>query len=77
MVAAIAGVWYENISLSLIIGTAIIVNLIVAALAGALIPMLLKRINADPALSGSVVLTTVTDVVGFFVFLGLASLFLI
>ena len=77
VVAAIAGIWYENISLSLIIGTAIIVNLIVAAVAGALIPMLLKRINADPALSGSVVLTTVTDVVGFFVFLGLASLFLI
>jgi len=76
VVAAIAGVWYENISLSLIIGTAIIVNLIVAALAGALIPMLLKRINADPALSGSVVLTTVTDVVGFFVFLGLATIFM-
>jgi magnesium transporter len=77
VVAAIAGVWYENISLSLIIGTAIIVNLIVAAVAGALIPMLLKRINADPALSGSVVLTTVTDVVGFFVFLGLATIFML
>ena len=77
VVAGVAGLWYENISLSVIIGAAIIVNLIVAALAGALIPMLLKRIKADPALSGSVVLTTVTDVVGFFVFLGLASLFLI
>ena len=77
VVAAIAGIWYEDISLSLIIGTAIVVNLIVAAVAGAVIPMLLKRIKADPALSGSVVLTTVTDVVGFFVFLGLATIFLI
>jgi len=77
VVAAIAGVWYGSTGLSIVIGIAIITNLIVAAVAGAVIPMVLKRINADPALSGSVVLTTVTDVVGFFVFLGLASLFLI
>jgi magnesium transporter len=77
VVAGIAGVWYGSIGLSVVIGVAIVANLIVAAVAGAVIPMVLKRINADPALSGSVVLTTVTDVVGFFVFLGLASIFLI
>lgn len=77
VVAGIAGVWYGSFGLSVVIGIAIVANLIVAAVAGAMIPMVLKRINADPALSGSVVLTTVTDVVGFFVFLGLASIFLI
>lgn len=77
VVAAIAEVWYQNLSLSIVIGTAIIVNLIVAAVAGATIPLLLKRMNIDPALSGSVVLTTITDVIGFFVFLGLAAVFLV
>jgi magnesium transporter len=77
VVAAIAEVWYQNFSLSIVIGTAIIVNLIVAAIAGATIPLLLKRMNIDPALSGSVVLTTITDVIGFFVFLGLGAMFLV
>ena len=77
VVAAIAEVWYQNLSLSIVIGSAIIVNLIVAAFAGATIPLLLKRMNIDPALSGSVVLTTITDVIGFFVFLGLAAVFLV
>jgi magnesium transporter len=77
VVAAIAEIWYQNLSLSIVIGTAIIVNLIVAAIAGATIPLLLKRMNIDPALSGSVVLTTITDVIGFFVFLGLAAVFLV
>jgi magnesium transporter len=77
VVAAIAEIWYQNLSLSIVIGSAIIVNLIVAAFAGATIPLLLKKLNIDPALSGSVVLTTITDVIGFFVFLGLAALFLV
>ena len=77
VVAAVAEVWYQNLSLSIVIGSAIIVNLIVAAIAGATIPLLLKRMNIDPALSASVVLTTITDVLGFFVFLGLAALFLV
>ncbi len=77
VVAAIAELWYNNLNLSIVIGVAIIVNLIVAAIAGAIIPLLLKRMNIDPALSGSVVLTTITDVLGFFVFLGLAALFLV
>lgn len=77
VVAAIAEIWYQNLSLSIVIGSAIIVNLIAAAFAGATIPLLLKKMNIDPALSGSVVLTTITDVIGFFVFLGLAALFLV
>ena len=77
VIAAVSELWYGNFSLSIVIGIAIIVNLIVAAIAGATIPLALKKMKADPALSGGVVLTTITDVVGFFVFLGLATLFLI
>lgn len=77
IVAAVAELWFDDINLSLVIAAAIIINLIVAAVAGAIIPLILKRLKADPALSASVVLTTITDVVGFFVFLGLASIFLI
>jgi len=77
IIALIAGFWFQHIGLGLIIGSAIIINLIVAAAAGATIPLLLRRLGADPALSGSVVLTTVTDVVGFLSFLGLATIFLI
>jgi len=77
VIAGIAGVWFNNMLLSMIIGFAIIINLIVAAISGATIPLFLRRIGADPALAGSVVLTTITDVIGFFAFLGLASLFLI
>ena len=77
VIAAVAELWYDDIKLSVVIGAAITVNLIVAAISGAVIPLILKKMNADPALSGSVVLTTVTDVVGFFVFLGLATVFLV
>ena len=77
VIAGIAGLWFNNMKLSLIIGIAIVINLIVAAISGATIPLFLRRIGADPALAGSVVLTTITDVIGFLAFLGLASLFLI
>ena len=77
VIAGVAGLWFNSLQLSLIISLAITINLIVAAIAGATIPMLLQKLGADPALAGTVVLTTVTDVVGFFAFLGLASLFLI
>lgn len=77
VVALIAGLWFRDTSLGLIIGVAMIVNLIVAALSGASIPLLLKRLNIDPALAGGVVLTTVTDVIGFMVFLGLGTAFLL
>lgn len=77
VVGAVASLWFSNGMLGVIIATAIVINLLCAALAGTLIPLLLKRLNIDPALAGGVVLTTVTDVVGFFAFLGLATLFLL
>ncbi len=77
VLAGIAGIWFNNLSLSLLIATAIVINLIVAAIAGATVPLLLRRFGIDPALAGSVVVTTITDVMGFFAFLGLASLFLV
>jgi len=73
VIAVVTYLWFMDLKISIIIGAAIIINLVVAAFAGALLPVLLKRMNIDPALAGSVVLTTVTDVVGFFAFLGLAA----
>ncbi|MDH5408616.1 MAG: magnesium transporter [Gammaproteobacteria bacterium] len=77
VIAGVAGLWFNNVNLSIIIALAITINLIVAAIAGATIPIALQKIGADPALAGTVVLTTITDVVGFFTFLGLAALFLV
>ena len=77
VVALIASLWFENNNLGLIIGAAILINLIVAAFAGATIPLILNKFGIDPALAGGVVLTTVTDVVGFMTFLGLAAMFLV
>lgn len=76
VVAAIAILWFDDFRIGAIIGAAIVVNLIFAAFSGAVIPLLLRRFGADPALGGSVMLTTVTDVVGFMAFLGLATIFL-
>jgi magnesium transporter len=75
VMAGIAWFWYEDLMISYIIAAAMLINLIVAALAGAYLPLFLKRISIDPALAGSVALTTVTDSIGFFAFLGLAQLF--
>jgi magnesium transporter len=75
--SVVAFIWYGELLLSYIIAAAMLINLVTAALAGAYLPLFLKRINIDPALAGSVALTTVTDSVGFFSFLGLASLFYI
>jgi len=77
VVGAIASLWFSNWMLGVIIAAAIVINLLCAALSGTLIPMLLNRLKIDPALAGGVVLTTVTDVVGFFAFLGLATVFLL
>jgi magnesium transporter len=77
VVAGVAAAWFGNIELGIVIGCAMVFNLLTAASAGAAIPLLLKRLNIDPALAGGVVLTTITDVVGFFAFLGLASVFLV
>ena len=60
----------------MVIGIAILVNILAAALSGVIIPVVLDKLKLDPALSGSVILTTVTDIVGFVVFLGLGALFL-
>ena len=74
VIGATAALWFDDPSLGVIIGCAMILNLVVAAGAGALIPMVMKRMGIDPALAGAVVLTTVTDIVGFMAFLGLATL---
>ncbi|WIO73769.1 magnesium transporter [Porticoccaceae bacterium LTM1] len=76
VMGAVAGAFY-NPDIGMVIGAAMVINLITAAVAGAVLPITLKSMNIDPALAGSVVLTTITDVVGFFAFLGLASLYLI
>lgn len=69
--------WFHDAELGLVFGAALIVNLLMGAAMGALIPLALSRLHLDPALAGSVVLTAVTDVMGFFLFLGLATLLLI
>jgi len=76
IISAIVVLWFDDLLLGGIIATAMLVNLVVAALAGATIPLLLNRFGIDPALAGGVVLTTVTDVVGFLSFLGLAAMVL-
>ena len=75
VVAVIASWWFNELAIGLIIAIAMMINLVVAAIAGTLLPILLKAIRIDPALAGGVILTTITDVVGFFAFLGLATLF--
>jgi magnesium transporter len=63
--------------LGIVIGLAMIINLVMAALSGVLIPIVVRKLGIDPALASGVALTTITDVVGFFAFLGLASLMLV
>ncbi len=77
VLGAIAYFWFGNHTLGWVIAAAILINLLIAAIAGATIPLLLRRFGIDPALGGGVVLTTITDVVGFFTFLGLATIFLV
>ena len=76
-VAFVTILWFNSLALGILIGVAIIINLVAAALAGVAIPLLLKKFGSDPALSGGVLLTTVTDVVGFVAFLGFATLFIV
>jgi len=77
VVGIIAYLWFHSFLLSLVITMALIINFCAAALAGVLLPLLLKRMNVDPAVAGTVVVTAVTDVMGFFSFLGLATLILL
>lgn len=76
VIALLVGFWKQDVQLGLIIAAAMMVNLAVAGLAGVGIPLILKRMNIDPALAGGVILTTVTDVVGLLAFLGLATILL-
>lgn len=73
LIALIAWYWYDDLSLGLVMAVAILVNLCAGALAGAIIPGILRRMKIDPALAGGVVLTTVTDIIGILAFIGLAT----
>ncbi|MDX1676253.1 magnesium transporter [Arsukibacterium sp.] len=77
VIAVITYFWFGDWIIGGVIGMAIVINIIAAAISGVFIPIWLEKLDIDPALSGSVILTTVTDVVGFFAFLGLGSLFLL
>lgn len=77
VIGAITSFWFDSINIGLVIAAAIVLNIIAAAFSGVLVPIVLDKFDIDPALSGSVILTTVTDVVGFVVFLGLGTLFLL
>lgn len=76
VVAAFSIIWFGNFGIGLVIAFALVVNLLAGALAGAVIPLILRQLGIDPAIAGGVVLTTVTDVVGIIAFLGLATLVL-
>lgn len=77
LMGIIAGAWFSSWPLGVVIGVAMVLNLVVAGMVGALIPVLLDRWGIDPAIASSVILTTITDVIGFLVFLGLGTLFLL
>ncbi len=75
VMGCVAALWFQDPVIAVIIASAMVINLIAAAIAGAALPVILKACRIDPALAGSVALTTITDVVGFLSFLGLATLF--
>ena len=77
IIGIISAYWFNDNLLGIVIALAMIINLLLAGLVGILIPITLNRIKIDPALASGVILTTITDVFGFFSFLGLASLYLI
>jgi magnesium transporter len=77
VVGIIAQLWFHDTTISLVIGAAIIINMTIANLSGIAVPLVLKKMGIDPALSGAVILTTITDVGGFLSFLGLATLFIL
>ena len=77
LVGGITYLWFKDIIIATLICVAMVVNLVFSAIAGIFIPIILRKFNQDPAIAGSVVVTTVTDVIGFFSFLGLATIFLI
>jgi magnesium transporter len=77
LAGGVTWLWFDDVALGVVIGSAMIINLVMAGASGALIPLALERLGVDPAVSSSVFLTTITDVVGFFAFLGLAAAFLL
>jgi magnesium transporter len=77
LIASVIALWKQDFVLGAVIAFAMMINMIAAGLAGATLPIIMKKLNIDPALAGSVILTTITDVVGIFAFLGTATLFLI
>ncbi|MFT5676301.1 MAG: magnesium transporter [Paraglaciecola sp.] len=77
LIASVIAIWKQDLMLGLVIAFAMMINMVAAGLAGATLPIVMRRMKIDPALAGSVILTTITDVVGIFAFLGTATLFLI
>ena len=77
LVGLVTFFWFDEILLAVLISFALVINLISAVIAGVFVPLILRSLNQDPAIAGSVVVTTVTDVIGFLSFLGLATIFLI
>ena len=73
----VALIWFQNIEIALVMGFAMIANMLAAAISGAGIPIILSKMNIDPAVASSVFITTVTDVIGFLTFLGLAAIYLV
>jgi len=76
-IGVVAWIWFDNPALGGVIAMEIVINLVVAGLAGSALPVLLDRLGFDPALASSAFLTSITDVVGFYAFLGLASILLL
>ena len=73
IIGLVAGAWFQNPDLGMVIAAAMVINMLAAALGGILIPLLLDRLGADPAISSSIFTTMITDVIGFLAFLSLAS----
>ena len=77
IIGLVVSAWFDSWMIGLVIALAILLNIVAAAVSGVVIPTILKRLKIDPALSGSVILTTVTDIIGFVAFLGIGTLVLI
>lgn len=77
VIGLVTSLWFGDLMIAMVIGLAIVINILAAAFSGVIIPIILDRLKIDPALSGSVILTTVTDIVGFVAFLGMGTWFLV
>ena len=76
IIAVLGFIWERNFVFGIVIGVAMILNMMVATMSGFIVPVILKKLKVDPALASAVFVTTVTDVLGFFFFLGLATMFI-